>query len=399
MNASVTLSLDSSPFAQGLDRAEKRAQGFGQRVESSFQGMFKRTPGRRAERALGGLLGDIATGNAAQGIAMFAGKLTGLGLAAGVGIGAAVELFSTLHQSITEVGKAQDDLDKQMSHPVNLTSIEGLGKAIDNLREKQGTFTHGLTGYLYDIAHQKGAQGLTDLGKSGLEEEKDISAAIAKRQDAERLRGRTELVRANVLSSLESDPQRKALAEMRFKFEDRRKELMASPDKGSRQRLEALDAEQNVAEKNFKLSKRTSDIKLDAEEKIQRLIGKGLSKDDEKKSRALTELEVLKAEIAGTPSGSAEGRRLKIAKTAKENEIRSFGQPTNPNENPFQFGTLSASDFERQQDTAKFNSNFASFGIPQQEQDKKGPAAPNAEVVTEVSKTNELLRQIFLSAK
>src|SRR4051794_24376647 len=89
-----TLAFNDIAFTQGIERAEKRAQTFSGRVEGTFQNLFKRTPGRRAERAIGNLLGDISTGNAAQGIAQFAGRLTGLGLAAGVGIGVAVELFS-----------------------------------------------------------------------------------------------------------------------------------------------------------------------------------------------------------------------------------------------------------------------------------------------------------------
>lgn len=380
-----TLAFNDVAFTQGIERAEKRAQTFAGRVETSFQGLFKRTPGRRAERALGGLIGDISTGNAAQGIAMFASRLTGLGLAAGVGIGVAVELFSKLHESVTEVRKAHDDLDKQMSHPLNLTSIEGLGKAIDNLREKQGTFTHGASNYLYDLTHGQ------DLGKSRNTEDTEIGVAIAKRQEAEKARGRNELVRANVLAGLESDPQRKALAELRFKFDDRRKELMSNPDKGSAARLKALDVEQDVAEKNLKAQKKASDYKLDAEEKIQNLIAKGLSKEDEKKLRAVTELKGIDAEIANETDPKAL-RKLNITKTAKENEIRGFGQSSTEKENPFQFGTLSARDFERSQESAKFNSQFAGFGMTQEQKDLKGPAAPNAEVVAAVNQVAEVVK-------
>lgn len=340
------LAFNDAEFTQGIERAEKRAQTFGGRVEGTFQNLFKRTPGRRAERAIGNLLGDISTGNAAQGIAQFAGRLTGLGLAAGVGIGVAVELFSKLHESVVEVRKAHEELDRQMAKPVNLTSIEGLGKAIENLQEKQKTFTHGFVNILSDIAHQKGALGLLDLGKTGMSEQEEISAAIAKRQAAERLRGRTELVRSNVLEELENDPKRKALAEMRFKFEDRRRELMSSPDKGSADRLKALDVEQDAAERNFRLHKADSNARLEVEEKIAKLQRLPVSAEQHKQLQLGEEIKGLDAQIAGEKNPNTQ-RELRLQKFRKQTELR--GVTTDPNaqrENPFAFGTIANRDFE-----------------------------------------------------
>lgn len=343
-----TLGFNDLEFTRGIERAEKRAATFGGRVEATFQGLFRRTPGRRAERAISNLLGDISTGNLSQGIAQFAGRLTGLGLAAGVGVGVAVELFSKLHESVVEVRQAHDELDKQMGRPLRLTSIEGLGKAIDNLREKQSTFTHGFTNILYDIAHQKGAGGLTDLGKASLGEEREISEAIGKRQAAEKLRGRKELVQANVLSGLESDPQRKALAELRFKFEERRNALEASPDKGTRDRLKALDVEQDAAERNFRLHKADGNARLDVEEKIAKLQRLPISQEHRKSLQLGEEIKGLDAQIAGEKNPNTQ-RELRLQKFKKETEFRGLNaDPNKQNESPFAYGTIARRDFENE---------------------------------------------------
>lgn len=340
-------SFNDVEFTRGIERAEKRGLAFGGRMETTFQNLFKRTPGRRAERAIGNLLGDISTGNAAQGIAQFAGRLTGLGLAAGVGIGVAVELFSKLHESVVEVQKAHDELDRQMSKPIGLTSIEGLGKAIDNLREKQSTFTHGAVNYLRDFFASPEATGV-DLGKSQMKEEQEISEAIGKRQSAERLRGRNELTRSNVIAGLENDPQRKALAELRFKFEEKRDALRASPDKGTQDRLKALDVEQDAAERNFRLHRADSNARLDVEEKIAKLQRLPVSQEQRKSLQLGEEIKGLDAQIAGEKNPNTQ-RELKLQRFKKETEFRSInGDPNKQNENPFAWGTIAHRDFENE---------------------------------------------------
>lgn len=341
------LAFNDVQFTQGIERAEKRAQTFAGRVETSFQGLFKRTPGRRAERAIGNLLGDISTGNAAQGIAQFAGRLSGLGLAAGVGIGVAVELFSKLTESVKEVRVAHDELDRQMSRPLNLTSIEGLGHAIDNLRAKQDTFTHGFTNYLSDIAHQQGARGLTDLGKTSIEEEKEINAAIQKRQDAERQQGRNELVRANTLAGLESDPKRKALAELRFKFIDKENELRSHPDKGTEARIAALNVEADQAEKNFTLGKSQRQDEFEDTKKLLTLKRMALSPEQEKLAAAGLSLESVNRKLADKTLSPEQRNSLLAQKFSTETDIQQL-TPKKPT-NPFAFGTVANRQWESDQ--------------------------------------------------
>jgi hypothetical protein len=342
-----TLAFNDVEFTNGIARAEKRAQTFAGRVEGSFQGLFKRTPGRRAERAIGNLLGDISTGNAAQGIAQFAGRLTGLGLAAGVGIGVAVELFDKLHESVVEVRKAHDELDRQMSHPLNLTSIEGLGKAIDTLREKQGTFTHGLTNYLTEFVKASTGLGPGELGTTQLKEQKEINAAIEKRQDAERSQGREELVRARTLAGLENDPKRRALAEARFKFEDQEKAIRSSPGKGSELKLEALELERQKLEENFKLGKSMRSDEFEDVKKLLTLKRMALSPEQEKLATAGLSLESVNRKLTNKSLSPEERNVLLGQKFSAETDIQAL-TPKKPR-NPFAFGTTAARNFEDDQ--------------------------------------------------
>lgn len=399
-----TLAFNDAQFTQGIERAEKRAQTFGGRTEAVFQNLFKRTPGRRAERAIGNLLGDISTGNAAQGIAQFAGRLTGLGLAAGVGIGVAVELFSKLRESVLEVRAAHDELDKQMSKPLRLTSIEGLGKAIDNLREKQNTFTNQTVNYLKDYFAGTDVGG-KDLGKSQLKEQQELSEAISKRQAAERLRGRSELVQSNVLAGLENNPQRKALAEMRFKFEDRRKALQAAPDKGTQDRLKALDVEQDVAERNFRLHKADSNARLDVEEKIAKLQRLQVSPEQRKQLQIGEELRGLDSQIDREKNPNTQ-RELRLQKFKKQTELRGLTtDPNRQNENPFAFGTIANRDFgnesgfgslaQRNKDMSDA-SVFGSLGYNSMNRGESAqPKQETSEVVTVLNELKELVRQAW----
>lgn len=343
-----TLAFNDVQFTQGIERAEKRSQTFAAKVEKNFIGIFKRDPSQRAENAVSNLIGDITSGNTAQGLAQFAGRISGLGIIAGVGIGAAIDIFDKLRSSVLEVREAHDQLNVQMGKPLNLTSIEGLGKAIDNLRAKQNTFAHSTTNFLSEAYGGMTGTGSGEIGVNALMEQQEISEAIARRQAAERLRGRNELIRANVLSGLEDDPKRKALAEMRFKFDERRDALRAAPDKGTQDRLKALDIEQDVAERNFRLHKADNNARLDMEEKIARLARLPATPEQRKQLQIGTEIKGLDAQIAAEKNPN-EKRRLELLKFNKQTELR--GVSTNPNatpQNPFAFGTTAARDFDDQ---------------------------------------------------
>lgn len=327
-----TLGFNDARFTQGIERAEKRAATFSARVEKNFVGMFKRDPSQRAENAVSNLIGDITSGNTARGLAQFAGRISGLGIIAGVGIGAAIDIFDKLRTSVLEVREAHDQLDKQMAKPLKLTSIEGLGAAIDSLQKKQSTLSHSFTNFLFDLAPKiGGGGGILDLGKAGMEETQELNAAIERRQSAERLRGRNELVRANVLSSLDDDPKRKALAEMRFKFDERRDALRASPDKGTQARLQALDVEQDAAEKNFKQNKNQRAEEFEDAKKMLALKRMSLTPEREREVAATLRLESTKRKLQSKDLSPDERDNLTLQKFSQETELQSLKPKTNRN--------------------------------------------------------------------
>lgn len=344
---------DDGPFTRTLERAEKRAATFSSKVERNFIGIFKRDPSQRAENAVSNLIGDITGGNTARGLAQFAGRISGLGIIAGVGIGAAIDVFDKLRSSVLEVREAQNQLDKQMSKPLNLTSIEGLTTAIDNLQKKQGTLTHGFTNYLSEFGKvftdTPGAQSL-ELGVTKIEEEKTINAAIMRRQAAERLRGRNELIKQNVLAGID-DPARRAIAEKRFQYQQREDTLRASPDKGTSDALKALEVEREAFEQTSRLRKADNNVRLDVEEKIARLARLQVSPDQRKQLTVSEEIKVLDAQLAAEKNPNAQ-RELQLQKFKKQTELRNI--TTNPNAmgesaNPFAFGTTAARAFDDDQ--------------------------------------------------
>lgn len=143
--ATVDLGLNTAAFTAGLGEAERKAQSF----EGRIAGFFKRDPTQRAERAFSDLAVNLSTGNVAQGIAGFAAKLTGLGLAAGIGVGAAVALFQRFKGQIDETSKSTEALFGQLSRPLATQAalgIEGiqaqigiLDKSITDISEKRRT--------------------------------------------------------------------------------------------------------------------------------------------------------------------------------------------------------------------------------------------------------------------
>src|SRR4030095_12467506 len=97
--AKVNLGLSNQDFVNGLNEATNKARGF----ESTIQGLFRRSPTQRAERAFAELASNLSTGNVAQGIGEFATRLTGIGgLFAGAAIADGVAIFARLASSIKD---------------------------------------------------------------------------------------------------------------------------------------------------------------------------------------------------------------------------------------------------------------------------------------------------------
>ena len=95
---------DDTPFVQAIHRAEQRAQTFAGRVHAALGSAFKRTPDLRAERALSGFTANLASGDIQGALLGVTERLSGLGLAAGVGVGAAVAIFAESTRAVRRDG-------------------------------------------------------------------------------------------------------------------------------------------------------------------------------------------------------------------------------------------------------------------------------------------------------
>lgn len=333
-----SLGFRDAEFVAGIARAEKRAQTFGARMEHSLERAFRRDPARRAERAITGGLASLAQGDVAGAIGSITGKMAGMGVAVGVGLGLAVEGFAVLKHSVDEVSEARDKLDVQMRKPLGLSSAKELGAALDDLKKKQSTLAHGFIAMFTDIAHQKGFQGLTDLGKTRMEEESDNAKALARQHEAESLEGRRTLVQGRVIRGLEDDPLRKARAEKAFEFEKRERELRANPNKGTLQEIANLNEEWNKFLKDSKEGvanvTASEERRFATAKKLINLQRSGLEPDMKKKLEAQIHLGDVTEDLKNTHLSVAERHNLEIEKLQQESILK----PNKPQRSAFDFG-------------------------------------------------------------
>lgn len=357
---------DNNPLLQGMDEAdgivtrgaakiERRLAG----AQRGFQSLFKRTPGRRAELALSNLAGSLAGGDIAGAVTSFSTRLSGLGLAAGVGIGVAVTLFEKFHKQIEETKASHEALLVEMQrHPLSKIaslSSEGMGQAIEtreklleDLRQKsEHTFGSELAETFKEllVGPSLGAIGGKDNGKERTQIAKDIDRAAAEKKQIAIDRGRKELVHANVLSAI-TDPKRRERAEMAMKFDEREAALRLNPDKGTAARVAALNVEWDEYLKKSKLSEKSKEAQLKMEEQLVALQHKGLGGEELKRVRAGLEIKRLDEEIVAETSPEAR-RQLRLERSQKLNEAHGLLAAPGPS-NPFPFGTASSRGFESQ---------------------------------------------------
>lgn len=397
---------DNSPVIAGMAESERVVNRGASNIQNRLTGIFKRSPNMRAERAFSGLFQSLASGDIAGGIESVTNRMTGLGLVAGVAIGAGVAIFVKFKEQIDATREAHAALEMEMTkHPVSNVSRlseEGMTSAL-NTRQKL------LEDSSKKAEHTLGSE-LAEAGKStlpfffGKGEGKDRTdqqklenkaGAEAKQIMADRAALAASLV--NIEAARLQGYEREAnISKIVLQAEQQRAALAGSGvshaayEKGEEAISRNAELQIKAEDDRAKMKERS----LVVEEKMAKLIRQGLSAEDQRKVRAGLELETINKQLESEKSQPLR-RGLLLQKAQKENELRAMAGPQDQG-NPFNQGSLSARDWERQQDSMKFNSQFAGFGMSQQEQDRKGPAAPNAEVVTEVAKTNELLKQIFL---
>ena len=144
--------LDDANFQAGLNRMEARGKSMSDRMTD----IFKRASGSevgeiRAERALSGFVAQLTQGNIPGAIESITYRLTGLGLAAGVGIGAAVIVANKFVTEMRDVDKAVEKVQGDLARPIKFVAALGMSgireeiarteKDLEDLTEKrQGWF-------------------------------------------------------------------------------------------------------------------------------------------------------------------------------------------------------------------------------------------------------------------
>lgn len=256
MEDRVKLTADDADYQRVMRRAGETADGFTNRINRAsegFQSLFKRTPGRRAQLALTGLASSIASGDIEGGLAQIAHRMTGLGLAAGVGIGVAAALFAKFHKQIEETEAAHEALRLEMvKHPLsNITSLSGEGmehalqtrqKLVEDLQQKsEHTLGSELFAGLQGVNPKYAFGAVEESEKERLQTQLDINRATVEGKQImlahaslmermvgirqQELEGDSEIA-AMAKATLETDQQRAALkgknlSRAAFEIEDR----------------------------------------------------------------------------------------------------------------------------------------------------------------------------------
>src|ERR1041384_3804730 len=116
----------------GIRASENKLQAF----QSKAQRLFRRDPSHRAETAISGFLADLSTGNVEGAITGISSRLTGLGLAAGVGLGIAAVLIHKAKDELDAMDKSVEKVQADLTRPLPVDSAlggEGIHKEIESV--------------------------------------------------------------------------------------------------------------------------------------------------------------------------------------------------------------------------------------------------------------------------
>lgn len=234
-------------------------------------GAFRRTPERRAERAIGTFGAGLLTGDPALAIAALSEKITGFGLVGGVAVGVVAVAFEKFRKQVEEASKAYEGLRSQLSRPLPLqtalgpegitSQIESLSKAEDTLIEKRkslgerlkeffggGTSPAGSADVRFGGTAPSRQQTTAERNDAAIKEsEKRLADLAAARADKEL---KIANIKLQAVSSSEKDAE---LAKITLDYEEKRAALLLSRTGG-----DSLDL--------FK-----SKLALDIEERASRL--------------------------------------------------------------------------------------------------------------------------------
>lgn len=335
--ATIDLGLNTASFTAGLNEAERKSQSF----EGRIAGLFRRSPLQRAERAFGELGANLATGNVAQGLASFVGRITGLGLITGAAVGAAIGVFQKFRGEITETTKAANELDKALAISGYATSAAQAGKSIDAISSSIDALSKKSKGI------GATAFGIISPGfKKGLKDE--IDAALAEFSRLEAQRPKAEARQTGIQAESLMGSQREAdLAAIRLDKEEKIADIRArqtiEADKALESlgkadpetRMKALTAIQKSAEASiFNVEaaaalqeKKANDIydlkskELDIEKNIAAQALLEVSAEDQKISRLKQQLALIQEQLKAAADRPERRKELETAQTKTKAQL------------------------------------------------------------------------------
>lgn len=382
MEDRVKLTADDSDYQRVMQRAGNTADKFTSRINhasNGFTNLFKRSPNLRAERALSGFFERAASGDIVGAISQISGRMTGLGIVAGVAIGAGVEIFQKFVESVKATDAASGKLYNTLAGIGGVRGPEEISKQFhdiaaqtDDLIQKANTFSSQAGRvFLSSVDHVLGTKNI----KKGTDPNLAIAAGL--RAEGQALKDENSASFADFFARAQSSKvgERQAGAE-KIKLDLARKlnvidkaqgkfqAQFFSPDvvdkidpierdkliKESREQttvkkaIARREADESLRSLNKKADLTESRLKM--EEKIAALQHKGLAGDDLKRVRAGLEIKNLDEQIASEINPDAK-RRLKLQRDQKVNETHNLFTPPK-SKNPFPFGTMNSRNFESQ---------------------------------------------------
>jgi hypothetical protein len=382
-----------------MAQAGQAADKFHARVNKAGGGitnLFKRTPELKAQRALTHFADSLASGDISGAISGLAGHMGVLGIAAGVGIGVAVEVFGKLHEAITRVTTAQSALDEVLLSPAKLVgAASGVAGLVSHLQaahkatvelQAASSSKWGMIAMAYKNAMPKmfggGGGNFNDTGaeelagvKSGSDEQRATGQQLVKQENLDRLEAAAHARRE---SRLLDSPDDKKLAVQMAAIE----KIHALEEGFSKKKAEILLQEHTlqtgVGRKRIEIAKQESDIQLrgikaveaaglrsaalkdrddakgarlddahlEMSERIAALQRKGLAGDDLKRVTAAEKIKDLDAQIADEPSDFKK-RQLQVQRSNLITEAHGIPD-AEASKNPFAFGTAANRGFDSQ---------------------------------------------------
>jgi hypothetical protein len=321
-----SLGFNDTEFVAGIRQAEQRAATFSARAGKSFENVFKRGPGRRAEQAIAGLVGDLSSGNVAGGITSLASRMTGFGLAAGVGIGVAVEAFAAFKRHIDETRSAQEKFQDLMSKPVEMIVSSGEADATIERLQENATKLHEKFGNFWEAVKNTytGRAGLFNSAsenKQASAESQEATAGFTRAQEIARERGAQHLA----LAGAQTNPTMQGrLIESMMKFDsEKAKATAAARDnpalgKGLRDELAAIEKRRRFVTDEIAERDEANQREFETAKKIFDLKRSGISPEAQERMGATMKGADIRATLAGHTLSDEARRSLELASQQQE---------------------------------------------------------------------------------